>query len=489
MRKRFLSLFLLCVFASNICLCAPNYKKDRENWLPRLKEIYGDEQPSVKMSDTIDNTREYKYPGQRFSHNAAVQLDGKGKLVKKHKYWVDREKYLQLQHQSSFIILEEIISSDEELDDGIIKSHFTVQHFNEQLLSAKAGMKIGFIDSKGIINTIKGFKASYGSMLDKAADNFIKASLATATAAILAAGAPEPVVTKVGSAGGFATAATLAGIGGTIKIFLRITDYVSDQTDEEGNIILSREKVNKICPEADMMIQKLHRLEGIEIYTTWIAQNGKRNPKDIGYTQLDIDKKHLYSDVTEDDKEMLTKMIYRANPFGVKTILPDDKKGIDNTWEIEANNVMTWMATAGVKYDTVNGTIRVRDEGSRKSSDYEDEQSLQKKKEIVVEDLRAITKNNPRLRFMKKMKDSSQVKMSVIPTSGNIVIVESNENAPRYVKEVNVKGRIETHIDKPTGLLADIEYEENSVMINYSYAQVRWSIKAGNKASSKGTGK
>ena len=114
---------------------------------------------------------------------------------------------------------------------------------------------------------------------------------------------------------------------------------------------------------------------------------------------------------------------------------------------------------------------------------------VQKRKEITVTTLRAITKDNDRLRFMKKMKDSSQVKMSVIPTSGDIVVVESNESAPKYVKGVNVRGRIESHIDKPTGLLADIVYEENSVMINYAYAQERMPIKVGSKASTNGTGK
>ncbi len=481
MKKKVLSLFLLCIFTSNLCYGNNRYEKDRENWLPRLKEIYGDEQPSVKKDDTIDNARELKYPGQRFTHIGIVELGGKGKLIKKYKYWFPTEKYVNLEHRSSFIILEEIVSNENELDEGIIKSHFVVQSFNEQLVEADGGMKIGFIDTKDIINTVKTVKETYGSVFDRVADNFIKTGIATATAAALA---PEPVITK-----GVALAALSAlGIGLAIKSGSFVIDKALDKTDDDGNIILSRERIEKLCPDADMMIQKLHRLEGTKIYATWIAQNGERDPNKIGYTQLDIETPQD-SDVTEDDKEMLCKMIYRANPFGVKSILPDDKKGLGNRWDIDASDVMSWLNTAGIKYDTVQGIIHVLDAGSSQSNRYEDENALQKKKEITVTTLRAVTKNNDRLRFMKKMEDSSQVKMSVIPTSGAIVVVEPNEEAPKYVKEVNVEGRIESHIDKPTGLLANIVYEENSVNIKYSYVQERLPIKAGNKINSNNQGK
>ncbi len=85
MKTRFWA--LLFVSLSIIHVHADQYAKDRENWMPILKEIYGDKQPSVKLSDTLDNVRELKYPGQRFIHMGVVQLNGTGKLVKKHKYW------------------------------------------------------------------------------------------------------------------------------------------------------------------------------------------------------------------------------------------------------------------------------------------------------------------------------------------------------------------------------------------------------------------
>ncbi len=477
MKKRTLTVVLTFLCLTNICVFAGGHNKDRENWLPILKEIYGDKQPSVKKSDTIDNAREYKYPGQRFLHIGVVQLNGKGKLVKKHTYWFDTEKWFQLQHQSNYTILEEIISNGDELNDGIIKSRFTIQCFNEGLVSAKAGAKLGFIESNDIINALKHFQKNHGEEMDKLGDKLISLSSKALATSIALVVAPEPVVTKGTAVVTAKTAFVLFGMGVILKTGNWAGEKLAAKTDEDGNIILSREEIQHILPEADMMIKKLHRIEGTTIETTWVAQNGERPPEEIGYTQLEIVSKN--PDITEEDKEMLAKMVYRMNPFGVKSILPDDKKGSGGEWTIDANDVVSWMSTAGINYDTVYGVIRVKDFGSDKSSKYEDENVLQGKDGITVTTLKAITKDNDRLRFMKKLKDKSQVKMSVIPTAGKIVVVtpETGVEAPNYVKEVNVNGRIESHIDKPIGLLEDIVYETNSVSINYAYTQMRMPMK------------
>ena len=486
MNTRTLAFCLACLVTSHIQVFSAGYEKDRENWLPALKEIYGDEQPSVKQSDTIDNVRELKYPGQRYIHMGDVQLQGRGKLVKKHKYWFDTEKFVQLTHASAFIILEEIISTEEELDDGIIKSLFTVQRFDEQLVSAKAGYKLGFVTTNDILKGLRNFRKNHGTSIIDLGDELIKLSAAAAAATATAAVAPEPVATKVGAGVTATTAVTLFSIGVGLKAGVWALEKIDAKTDDDGNWILTDDAIKDLYPEVDMIIQKLHHLEGTTIESTWVAQNGKRDPKEIGYTQLHISSKN--TSITEEDKEMLAKMIYRANPFGVKTVLPEDKKGIGNVWEINANDVISWLTTAGINYDTVNGTIRVKDFGSSQTTKYDDENSLQQKDEVTVTTLKAITKDNDRLRFMKKLKDTSQVKISVIPTSGEIIVVDPKvgEDAPKYVKEVNVEGRIESHIDKPTGLLTDIVYEENSVLIHYAYTQLRMPAKAGNKTAPSG---
>ncbi len=487
MKTRKLTLCLLCLFCVTWLACGKNrneeenkYAKDRKNWLPILKEIYGDKQPSVKPDQSMDNVRELKYPGQRFMHMGIVQINGTGKLVKEHKYWFDSEYTLQLEHQSDFTIAEEIISSEEELDDGIIRSRFTVQSFNEELKSAKEGAKFGFITTNDIFTGLRNFQRNHGASIDELGDRLFNLAQKAALAAAALAVAPEATVTKGAAGGTAATAAVLFGCGCLAKVGNYVIEKIVAKTDDDGNLILDGNDIKKLYPEADKVIKKLHRLEMTTIETTWVAQNGDRKPEEIGYTQLDIVSQN--PDITEEDKEMLAKMVYRANPFGVKTILPDDKKGTGNVWEINADDVISWLTTAGISYDTVEGSIHVQDLGSSKSDKYEDEKSLQKKKKITITTLNTITENNDRLRFMKKLKDSSQVKMSLIPTSGEIVVVtpEAEEDAPKYVKTVNVLGRIEQHIDRPTGLLTDIVYEANSVEINYIYTQMRMNSKPSN---------
>ena len=107
-----------------------------EEWLDRLKDIVGDAGHTICQ---IDNVRETKYPGETYVHNFNSDIVGSGRAVTtRSKKWFSTKKTINLHHISNAIVIEKIISTQDELNAGTIRSEFTVQSITETIKSDSA---------------------------------------------------------------------------------------------------------------------------------------------------------------------------------------------------------------------------------------------------------------------------------------------------------------------------------------------------------------
>ena len=447
--KKHTFLTVACLLFSSLLYAAP--QREYEDWLPRMREIFGDEQPTISDISSVE-VRELKYPGQRFQHIAKTDIQGTGKNRKRIWGFWPIEKNFSFQHETSFILLEEITSTDEDLDEGIIKSRFRVQMFNERLMSAKADMLYGgFISSKDILKSLKKLGEDYGTKIELAA----KGMIALGVAQLLA---PEPVVSKIG-------AITNLAAGGALKLVSWMAiEKIGGIQDEDGNLILSEKQVHDLFPEFTNVIAKLRKLEGTEVLTTWVP--------DKGYTQFEIND---IPGLSKEDKELIAKSVFRFNPVGVNSVLPKNKKGEDNIWAIDVKQVFGGiLTTTGISYNSLDGTIWVKDCGVG-TQHYDDEAFLTKQDETDVTTLKTVEGHDNTITFYKEFKDHSFLRTNARPEKGTIVVVtpQKGHPGPRYIKSMETEGKILNHIDKPAGLLTDINFEENSVTLHFVYVQVR----------------
>ena len=444
-------IILLVVSVLFPCFLYADTQDEFKDWLPRMKEIFGDEQPSATKISAVE-TRELKYPGQRFQHVSKTDIEGKGYSKKKSKLWFDTTVEYKFEHETSFMILEEILSVDEDEDDGgVIKSKFTVQMFNERLKSANANFTFGMLSSKELFDLIKKLGETYRNDIESTANNLILLGVTVLRS-------PEPKVSKIVGVG------SLIG-GGAIKLASWLVfDKLTQNVDEDGNIILSDDYVHKYFPECNKVIEKLHQLEGTEVLTTWVSEKG--------YTQFEIKER---PDLTDEDKEWIAKNVFRFNPVGVNSVLPKDKKGKDNVWDIDVKKVFGGiLSTTGVSYDNIEGRILIKDCGVSQK-EFVDEQSVTGQKETDVSTLMTVDGIND-ITFTKRFKDNSYLKMNVEPRNGLIVVIDPDakkgHKGARYVKSVELEGEFNNHIDKPAGLLHYINFEENTVRLKFVYVQL-----------------
>ena len=430
-------------------LHASETQREFEDWLPRMKEIFGEDQPTTSDISNVE-VRELKYPGQRFQHMARTDIDGEGKSRKKIWNFWPTETRFHFQHETSFILLEEITSTEEEIDKGIIKSKYTVQIFNERLKSAKGGMDFELFSSEDLLKYLKEIGEEHGDKIKNAAKGMIVFGLSELFLI------PEPTVTKIDAL------KSLAGGAALMSSWFAL-EKVKSNVDEDGNVIFSKKQVEEFFPECSAVIAKLRNLEGTEVLTTWKPEKG--------YTQFDIND---IPNLSHEDKEMVAKMIFRFNPVGVKSVLPDDKKK-DNVWRIDVKKVLgSVLTTAGIDYDSLDGYIAVKDCGVGKGH-FEDETFLTKQSETDITTLKTVDAVDNTISFIKTFKDKSQLKMNARPKDGAIVVVtpQKGHSGPRYVKKVDMDAKILNHIDKPEGLLKNIDFEENTVRIHIIYTQIR----------------
>ena len=448
----FLLTFLLTF--SSLCVKGDNLK----SYIKWVKEECGDYTPST---DDYDNVRETKMYGDSYLHTYQNTIDGKGKITKKYKWWLDTEKTINFSHTAKAILREEITSTKKELEKGIVKSEFTVMNFTENFGICRAGGSFGIISSNDVLKGLVKFGMfinNQQSIISKATGTAIAASISALLAPV-----PEP--------GHKAAALTTLLVASGIEGASRLTGWLlgsklSNNVDEKGNIIMDGEKAKKYFPEFEKVLFKLRKLEGTRVVAVW--EQGK------GYTKIDI---ATTSDmVSEEDKQLIVKMIYRTNPVGVRNFYPKDKENAKK-WVVKAKDFEAVLSLCGIKFNRLLGDVQVRHRGTKDRKDYQDEEALGRKVVPVV--TLDIDKNYPNfIKFNQKVKDAAELDIKLIP-SGKIMIATKKleENAPTYIREISCTGNFENilrkHI-KPDSMLLYVDMEESSIKVQGSYQQIRF---------------
>jgi len=426
--------------------CADDGFKD---WMPRLKEIFGNDMP-YKPTENKDLVRETKFPGERYYHFFNSNTTGTGRVIKKHFWWFDTGRSISFHNQVSIILREEIVSSQKELDDGIIKSKFTVQRFSEFMGNVKGKTDFGITDSTVLAKKILDFGKEHGRDLKDEG----RRDLTKGTLEIVAV--PDPIdkilgLTKV--------------MKGALYLALHwfTTDYVPKKVDNDGFYKLDSDDVKKRYPAYKEIIEKIRNIEGTEITATW--QVG------VGYTEIKI--KPAAHNIKEEDCELLAKMIYRMNPVGARSIIPKGKEN-NNYFTVNAADICGLVLPAGADYNTLSGSITFRNRG-KDSMDYPDEVKNQRA-ETPIRRLSIADDFGSKITFGKKFKDGSLLTFTVAPRGKFEVATDEGKNgdAPVYVRHVEIEGDLNGEIIAGEGSFwSYMEIEKTSLEMKCVYNQLR----------------
>ena len=448
--RKMLSLF----GCAAICLCgsvrgaAPN---DQE-WITRLKEIFRDNEPYVPEKDP-GIVKETKYPGEIYTHFFKSDITGIGRAVTERSIsWFNSEKSMRFHHQANVIIIEEIVSTESELAAGVVKSKFTVQRFDETFASLKGKMEIGPIGSERLVKALMYLGKQYGAKLKISGVSLIAVGLGVVKM-------PLPEMThKIGAAGTVALGAALWAIGWVTA------DVLPKEFDESGYKKLSPDYVKKVFPAYREVVARTRHLEGSTAEAEWQVKKG--------YTSVKI--RPADPQITEDDCRVLAKMIYRMNPVGSRKVLP---KGYENKkfWRFKAEDIGGMITVAGADFDTLRGTVTVRNNG-KSVKKYPDEQDLKRPK-VPVAMLETAEQFGNKIFFVKKFQDGSSLKLSAVPVFKIEMIVDDDRPgaAPVYVRNVSISdSTLEGRMDKnSSGFWEHVAYEESSLKFTCEYNQLR----------------
>ena len=442
-----------------------------EEWLDRLKDIVGD---AGHTKCQVDNVRETKYPGETYVHNFNSDIVGSGRAVTTRSIkWFSTKKTINLHHISNAIVIEKIISTQDELNAGTIRSEFTVQSITETIKSANGKIEIGpAFDSAAVCSFIK-------TLAENSPE--VRATLNTIGGAMFAAGmtaitAPVPeFIHKVAGAG---TAILGAALRGGVWL---LYEFVPKNTDEDGNWILSEKTVKNKFPGYNKVVLKLRKVAGTKVRTIWEYDKGYSSVKIINPDGKKLDEK---------DKELIAKMIYRTNPVGGRFVFPAGYEKKDR-WIINTADIGGMLFSAGIDYDSLAGTIGVRNSGISKRT-FEDEAKLNNRKAVDVLTVRVDQARKDRKKneiifkktfyeksSSKKNKVESQIEASITPVGHMLIMLadtQSLKSTPIYVREAHFTGNFAGKLEKEAkSLFAQVEFEESSMNARFDYVQLRQS--------------
>lgn len=439
--------------ASFFIIAATSLTLHGEDLLSRAKELVGDMPPYKLDKENKGNVRETKYPGERYTHTLQTDVTGTGRGVVKRKIWFDTEKRVHFHHTGHTVIAEEILSSDEELKNGKIKSRFTVLRFSEKIGSAKSAITLGSVKSEDIILLLRQAGRKYHKILKITSESLIAGGLKGLLVSLI----PGPQ-----QAAAVPVSITALPTG----ILIHYIDWflykkLPKITDQDGFYTLNDKEVKAKFPEYEKIVMKIRNLEGSVIDAEWEF--------DKGYTRIEL---NAPSEITNSDKKLLAKMIYRMNPICARTILPANLK--DTNWSIDAGEIGGMVLGTGIDYDSLKGKIHLHNRGKGAMS-CADEMVLGRPSVPTLQiDLDPYWDN--KIYFSKKWKDKSKLNVGLIPTKGNLtmVVTGGKKKAPVYIKELTIYGKFDSSLRKePDSLLTIVEFDEANLTMKCSYVQLR----------------
>lgn len=412
-------LSILAVFLS-----IPTLKGD--DMINTVKAIFKNKQP-IQIG-SCEDIRELKYPGQKYWHTFDMTISGKGKVVTP-RFWglFKTRKIIHLVHSSKAILVETIVSTKEELEEGIIKAEYRVQRLDEQLGQTKGELKIGNFSSKDIFADIKNICEKFGS--EKIENN-----------------------------------PWIWALSPSLKILNKFLLWTSDQINSDGTIAISEEMLAKNFPEYKNLVSKYRDFRGTVIKTIWVFAKG--------YTSIDFENSNL----DYETKESLAKLIYRTNPIAVKEILPDGKNSGDE-WIIDSQAIGGIVYDLGLDFDNVEGAVKCRHLGNEHvdGDDLPDEYELMRKQPLKMQSLEVPRDHRNKLKLVSYKNKLGDVAIDFSPY-GTFKIFDDYDKDEKhlyYLKEVHLQGVLTSKIQRRTSLLKDVEFKGANLKIKLNYAQNR----------------
>ena len=447
--------------ASVFIIAASALTLNGEDLLVRAKEL-ANGVPAYNI-DKINkgNVRETKYPGERYTHILKSDITGTGRGVVRRKIsWFNTEKRIHLHHTSDAVITEEILSSEKELNDGIIISKFTILHFSEKIGSAKSAITIGQLKCEDAAKLLKELGKKYHDVLQTTAKGLIAGGLMALQASLIPG--PHQVATAPAS-----VAAIPAGLAIHFLDWF-LNKKLPEITDPDGFYKLDDKDVKARFPEYESIVAKIRHLEGSEIEAVW--------QYDIGYTKIDLKNappEITEEEITEEDKDLIAKMIYRMNPICARTIFPANNKD-KRRWSIDAGDIGGMVLGTGIDYNNLTGSIHILNRGSG-TRHWKDEEELGRSS-VPINRIDIDTYWSNKINFSKIFKDKSKLNVGLIPAKGHMTIVldDGGKKSPVYVRELYIEGKMDSRLKKePKSLLAIVEFDEANLKMQCSYVQHR----------------
>lgn len=397
-----------------------------EEMIDLVKAIFKDKQP-VQIG-RCEDIRELKYPGQKYWHTFEMTISGQGQVVTPRCFgWFKTRKVIHLVHSSKLILVETVVSTKEELEEGIIRAEYRVQRLDEQLGQSRGEYKIGNFSSKDVFDDIKTICEKYGS--DKVEND-----------PWMWAYAPG------------------------LKIFNKFLLWGDKRIASDGTIVLTSEDLAKTFPEYENLVSKYRNFRGTVIKSTWKFGEG--------YTSIAFESSQLDSDT----KESLAKLIYRTNPISVKEILPDGKRSGDK-WMIDSEVIGGIVYDLGIDFDDVDGAIMCRHQGTelKDGDDLPDEYALIRKQPLKMQALEIPRDRRSRLELVSRKSKLGDIAIAFSPYGSFSVFddYDKDEKHLYYLKEAHLEGVLQSKVKRRTSLLKDVEFKDANLKIKLNYVQNR----------------
>lgn len=414
---------LLAIFALS-SLFAPIARG--EEMIDIVKRIFKDKDPA--QIGKCENVRELKYPGQKFWHTMSMTIAGDAQIVTERCWgWFKTRSVIHMVHSSKLILVETVVSTEKELEEGIIRSVFRIQRLDEQLAQSHGESRIGSLSSKDIFKEIKTICEKYGS--DKVEQD------------------PWVWVKNPG-----------------LKILNKFLLWTDRQINSDGTVVISGRDLEKAFPEYKVLVSKFRDFKGTVITSTWKFGEG--------YTSINF----LTSALKQEDKEAIAKLIYRTNPISVKEILPDGKRSGD-TWMIDSDTIGGIVFDLGLDFDDVNGRIMCRHLGRAimDGEDVPDEAQLTGKTQLNMQNIEIPRDDRSLIKLVSYSGKAGDVTISFTP-SGRFSIFDDYDKDERhlyYLKEAHISGVLKSKVSRTTSLLRNIEFKDANLQIRLEYVQNR----------------
>ena len=417
------------LFVTLLILCCLSITVRGEEMIDTLRKVFRNKEP-VQIG-TKGDVIELKYPAQKYIHTMDMAITGEGSIEKKR--WgglFTTTESINIAHMTKLIMEETVVSTPEELEQGIIRCEYVVYSLLEELAQVDWEYKVGKYSTKDVFDDLKTISEKMGSeSLDRKKWGWY----------------------------------LIPGVG-QYKVLNKFFVWIDNTINSDGTIRLSEKQLKKLFPEYKALIQKLSELEDLIVTSRW--EYGK------GYTSVIFDSKNLDNDT----KLALAKLIYRTNPISIKEILPDGKRTGDE-WTITSETIGGIVFDLGLDFDDVEGSLRCVHSGPEllRGEDLPDEYTLLKNSRLRTQAVKISKDERNLLSLVSHSSDSGDISLSFSPY-GVFRIFDDYDSKGRhiyYLKEAHMEGIVKSKVTRRTSLLEGVNFKKGNIKVKLNYVQTR----------------